>query len=143
LHVMTLAGAAVALAVVVLRGVVVRRRVLEAVYFDADIGRMRSLASSPRRIAEWLVLHHPQAVRLFPQPFCFETLPAWLAATEHTLTCTASVWTMIGTLPDSDCMRCIPGLRSITSFVCPAPRLHVQGLFNAVGASRTNSTRTY
>jgi hypothetical protein len=66
----SIAGAAVALAVVVLRGVVVRRRVLEAVYFDADVGRMRSLASSPRRVAEWLVVHHPQAVRRPPQAFC-------------------------------------------------------------------------
>ncbi|KAK9846363.1 hypothetical protein WJX81_002404 [Elliptochloris bilobata] len=54
----------VVFAVLVLRGVALRRGIAEAVYRDETTGRLHGLTSSPRRVIEWLVLRYPQAVML-------------------------------------------------------------------------------
>ena len=61
---------------VVLRGVVLQRGVLRAFYRDAATGRLHSLGSSPRRVAEWLVLHYPEAVRAVRAPASHSRLVA-------------------------------------------------------------------
>lgn len=55
--------AGVVFAAIVLRGAAVRGGAARAVYMDPATGRLRPLASSSRRLAEWLVLRYPQAVR--------------------------------------------------------------------------------
>lgn len=52
-----------ALAVLVLRGAALRRGMGQTIFRDEATGRLRALPSSPRRVAEWLVLRYPQAVR--------------------------------------------------------------------------------
>ena len=53
-----------ALAVLVLRGAALRRGMGQTTFRDEATGRLRPLPSSPRRVAEWLVLRYPQAVRI-------------------------------------------------------------------------------